>query len=670
MKSLSIKSERGSSLIEVLVVMVVLVVGIFTVIRIFPVGFDLLQYTGNASIAHRLADSEVEFWRKNAENLPDAVVAIAPGPSGRLTLDPIGQRPNDFVTGTGAFGDDPGNRQRAIDEVARWQADTSDDAVDRWVGPNRNRRIIGEVARIPAPSPVQGGVDRAASVYSLSYAPIEWTDRASGAVDPNEAEQYIQISGTPLSSVDVTGMAKESLYATVGNLRAQEYGIDYAKGLAYFPKSDHPRQFIANYSYRTTQNELKQAYGDRLIVPTTSPTSQLPGSVVPLRVNVAGSDVYDRNYAALEPNTDSMSPKFRYLVPSVPFSSDPYEYKVLATSSLGVSFTGAIAFNPAGYNQMEPGLGNSRQPLRARIDYTVKDWRILHQDVTLPAQAPYRVRLALPFLKQAGVTMGDNELQPWAGLTGRGGPGYSVVAVDLADGSMAVNNDKGNSAGFLTDYRTGTLNFPARLTVHPPFSAPSQAGLTIDPAGHTYRIFYAVEGDWSVIPQKPFANYKVAYADELFKGAGSGDPLAVPIGEVALERKIYTDPDGKPYVRVLFPVPDEGASVAFDFAYRDNSNSLKTVYGQDAQVSSEARQTSLESWYVKMGGTNSAVFEVPKPYAEIYLPRDAKLSGFDFANDFVIKRVQGTSFRSVVVWRDRSRWRMQAVTAFLTRPTS
>jgi hypothetical protein len=221
----------------------------------------------------------------------------------------------------------------------------------------------------------------------------------------------------------------------------------------------------------------------------------------------------------------------------------------------------------------------------------------------------------------------------------------------------------------LTNYRSGTLDFPRRMTVHPPFASTDRAGLTVDPAGHTYRIFYAVEGDWSVIPQKPFADYKIVYADELFGNAKTG-PLAVPIGSVAVERTVYTDPDGRRYVRVLFPVPDEGASVAIDFSYRDTNNALKTVYRQDAQVSSEARQTSLESWYVMIGGVNNAALEVAKPFAKVYLPRDAKPNGFNFANDFVMKRVQGTSFRSVVAWRDRSRWRMQAVTSFITRPTS
>ncbi len=51
------RAQRGASLIEIMIVLVVLLVGIFLAIRIFPVGFGVLRANGNRSIATRLSDS-------------------------------------------------------------------------------------------------------------------------------------------------------------------------------------------------------------------------------------------------------------------------------------------------------------------------------------------------------------------------------------------------------------------------------------------------------------------------------------------------------------------------------------------------------------------------------------------------------------------------------------
>jgi len=170
------RTERGASLVEILVVMVVLVIGIFTIIRIFPKGFEVLQGSANVTVAHRMADAEVEFWNKNAANLPEGIVAVTPGPPGYSGFDPTA-RPGDCTTGTNAYGDDdPQFRQNVQNKLGN---NATEDEIDRWVGQNRQRRILGEVTRIPAPAPVVLNGEQYASVYPLAYAPIDWP-----AVDP------------------------------------------------------------------------------------------------------------------------------------------------------------------------------------------------------------------------------------------------------------------------------------------------------------------------------------------------------------------------------------------------------------------------------------------------------------------------------------------------------
>jgi len=491
MKSLSWKSERGTSLVEILVVMVVLVVGIFTVIRIFPVGFDILQFTGDSSVAHRLSESEAEFWRRNAENMPDGIVAILPGSNG-VVADPTA-RPNDFISGTGAFGDnDPGLQSLIATRLQQAGYTPSAEEIDRWVGPNRARRIIGETTRIPVPSVTSAG--ETGSVYSLAYAPIEWSSK--NVTDPNEAEQYLQVRGNALSPVDFTGIPKDSLSAAVSNLRSRQYGIDYANGVVYFPPSDRLHLFVATYSYNTAGG-IQTVLSDPIVVQPTRRNIALSNTGVLLGVARSGSGVFDGAFKGIAPGTDSVSPKFRYVPANQPFSTDPYEYKMLSRYALGAQFTGGLVFNPRGYNMTETGPGGSTIPLQAKIDYTVKDWRVLHQDVPLPVSPPkdksiplpYRVTLALQFLKQAGVTTAENSLEPWQGLTvNSSASGYSVIAVDLSNGAIALNSldpNATNSGGIDVDYKAGFLFFPpgksaggSGLRVYAPNGAPA----TVDPA--------------------------------------------------------------------------------------------------------------------------------------------------------------------------------------------
>jgi hypothetical protein len=651
--------------VEILVVMVVLVVGIFTVIRIFPIGFDLLQYTGNAGVAHRLADAEVEFWRNNSDNLPEAIVSTLPGgPASLEAVDPIGYRPTDFLSGTGGPGDDTTLRADITNALKGYYGSAADQMADLWVGPNQARRIMGEVVTIPAPSPIQNGVDKAASVYTLAFAPIEWGANGAG-VTALEAEQYIQITGQPFSRIDVSGMPQESLNATVGRLRPREYAIDYEKGLVYLPPSTQPRQLIANYSYLVKGSNTPRTVPapDQLFVPATPATSPVPGSVVKLNVQVNGSPVYDNGFSRIVVGSDRVSPRFRYLPSNQPFSRDPYEFKMLSNYSLGIQFSGAIAFNPNGFNQSEPGVNGTLEPLRPSVTYSAKDWRILRQEVTLPALPSvddsgnkfYRVRLALPNLKQAGVTTEENSLLPWAGLAGTN-PAYSVVAVNPADGTIVTNSVAPNDGGFDVDYKNGVLTFPENVKAY----SPSQQTESIPSAGLTLRVYYEVEGGWAVVPQKAYSNYRIAtdwsYPD------GRNDPLAT-VGSVVMPPQIATDINGKPFVRLVFPIPDEGKSVAVDFTYRDDNGGLKTLYNQDVQISSEARQSAGESWWYRVNPND--LNERPKPYGRIYLPSHADVK--DFSKDFILQRVEGSSFRAVTVWQDRSRWRQEAVNAYMVR---
>ncbi len=643
------KSQRGASLVEILVVMVVLVVGIFTIIRIFPIGFDVLQYTGNVSVAERLATAEVDYWRHNQSSLPDGFAAVLPSRGGQVNYDSTA-RPNDFVSGTGGYGDLSNVRQDTTNALRQAGMPSTEDDVDLWVGQNRARRVLGETVPIPGPSPVDMRGETVASVYSLAYSPIDWP--AENPTDQNVADQYLQIRGNALTVTDVTGVSQPALDGILSQLRPRQVALDTKLGKLWFARSDRSRAFVARYTYRSSA-ELRTLRNDRIYIgPTPNVRGQAAiASEALLGVAQAGSPLRDSAFNGIEPNTLDVASKFRYIPTSQSFSVDPYEYKVVTNTGQQTAFNAALAFNPRGYNQKETLAGGVNVPLRARIDYTVKDWRILHQDVTLPEGEPYRARLALPYLKQANVTVGEGSLTAWTGLT-RLFNNVSIVAVDLSNGALVYDDVKNN--GFTVDYRNGVLTFPKNLRVF----SPSGKNITQDPAGHSYRVFFEVEGDWAVVPQKAFADYDMLSVTALKKTAGTA--MAIPLGNAVLAG-VGQDGQGR-FVTLAFPTADEGKAVQIDYVYRTKSGQLRSVYGQEYRISSQERDPS---WFITLGSAGAT--EVPKPFVKIYLPNDEQVKNADA--DFQVKQLRGASFRAVTVWRDRSRWRTAAVQTHLTRET-
>jgi prepilin-type N-terminal cleavage/methylation domain-containing protein len=68
-------SVRGFTLIEILITLVVLVIGIYAMLRVFPRGFSAIEIGEQRTIASQLAEAELARWKLHPEALPDAVVA-------------------------------------------------------------------------------------------------------------------------------------------------------------------------------------------------------------------------------------------------------------------------------------------------------------------------------------------------------------------------------------------------------------------------------------------------------------------------------------------------------------------------------------------------------------------------------------------------------------------
>src|SRR5579872_5625920 len=163
--------KSGISLIEVLVVIVLLLVGILSVIRLFPPGFLINKWTADQTAAARLAKQEQDRLANSSGFLMDAIIPIIPvsmGGNYQFRVD-TGATPDDLTQA------DP----KVFGAFASYFSDV-----------NKARRVIGESVRIPIPTTTALG---RGSVYMLSLGPfmdVPWNGQPSS----------LFISGAPLVS--------------------------------------------------------------------------------------------------------------------------------------------------------------------------------------------------------------------------------------------------------------------------------------------------------------------------------------------------------------------------------------------------------------------------------------------------------------------------------------
>ena len=620
------RSISGASLVEVLVTMVILVLGILTVIRIYPLGFNALRHSESVTIAQRLAQAELDRWKSNPAGLPDLIAAVDPKgiPVGSV-LDPT------------VGPDDWSIRSDVVPEEAVY-----------WSDVNKTRKIIGEAARIPPPVPTVFGD---ASVYTLAFGPIEWpTDRIPSEQD---ADIYIQVYGSPMRGVDIRGMTPEEQKELLNNLGPRRYAIDYERAVIAVATAPYPRQLRADYSYRTRSGELKTAVGDVLNVPagTARPYVEIPLGVVNRRSPRYDPAVLLGKGGGIEPGTELVYPKLQYVPFDQPFSPvNELQYKVVGNYPAAGQFGATIAFHPRAQARLAGGPPGTAGAATAYIDYHVLNWHVLREDKGVPNSPPYDIKLALPFIKEAGVTteeglpgQGPVPLRTYKGVV-PSLPGVSVVAVDMEDGSLLVNR-LGKTDYFTVDYRNGIVRLPETAV----FLTPKGDFVRKPVAGRALRFYYQADGDWAVAVQKAASTYSVVAGPVRVLTYGTCMPLR-PVLLSERGRQRY-------YLRVLFPIADQGKSVLLSYSYWDRDGLKRTVYGVGAQITDQYVPGISSDPNGELSGSS-----LLHPYVQIPLPDDVNpqrgVRVFD---------VRGTSLRAVTIWREGNRWKYQDVSTFLTR---
>ncbi len=397
------KNNRGTSLVEVLVVMVVLLLGIMTIVRLYPTGFQSVRHAESITFANRLAQYELERWKNNSANLPDGVLPI--DDSGAVLNDQNGGPP--------------------IVEDYNGGVLVSDNATTF-------RRVIGETTKIPfggwsIDSPSSG------SMYVLAFGPISNTAGSLAVRGGNLTRRVFDSSD---------GSIQPWAY-----LRGSQYGIDYGeqgeKPQFCFPVAMSDRQYFISYSW------WERGSGEPVMKTATS---------IPVRVaantrgwisltqilNDAGMSV-PTGFIGLDQYSDTAA---RGFLEVANFSSDAYEFKLLDP------VLGILSFNPLGYSQTE--FGHS---LEAKIDYDILDLQIIREDKRVSQSGPFIVNLTLHDLKETGVSVEVNG-DTYQGIHPPVIPaGVDVMAIDL-ETLMAIPIEK-----IWIDYKAGIINLPATVTL-------------------------------------------------------------------------------------------------------------------------------------------------------------------------------------------------------------
>jgi type II secretory pathway pseudopilin PulG len=582
--------RSGTSLVEVLVVIVVFLVGILAIVQIFPGGFKALSYTQKSATANTLARAEIEMVKNHADQMPDAIAPVSylwNGSQIVISLQPD-RFPGDLGPAYSNLGPDGTMYDGGGNAIGNWQFLT---------GANIGRRVLGEGKVIPTPRLVGS---QYGSLLSLDFAPVIYNPiyRSLFVVYGNDLTRR---QGDPT----VNG----------NRIRPTEYYVDNedTSSATLFL----PHDAVKTLSYRI----------DFTAYDNTGKRVDVVDFVHP--VAPADSPNYDFNnmlggVQSVDYDSIRVSRAFDQVPNSGSFTSDPYEY-VLLSQQLG-----QVLFNPVGYNYFIRRPGGRRDPLVGRVSYDVYDWRVIHDEFRAPDMYPASYRLALGGLKVAGETGADGRANAGIGVQSPDSTGAMLNAdfvLEDADTGGLYCFAEGTQNPHLTSYTInksiGLVNFldydsdPTNgiqmMLLAPGAATPTVVTVT----GRALRGLYMGKNDWAVQVLKPSARYTETWGrpgiGQYYIGASDG-----AYGQ---------DPH-----RVYFAPADAGRQVSLGEIYYDNSAGITVG---PIQLTAKLQTNNMDSENL--------------PYIDMrdYFP---DFANFNYTYGTAIKSVKGASVAARVLW--------------------
>ncbi len=581
---------RGFTLIEILVALVVLMIGIYAMLRIFPRGFSAIELSQQQTTAAQLAETELARWRLHPESLPDAIVATDYDGNlveatlinnsetltsilvyGELAAQGVGLTNYDVLTlprgdvnvGNLDFFARPFIYSPLDATPSQFDAALS---VRQTLGQPRNstrhpnwqpnslylpRTVLGEQIDVRGLALNREGIP----FHLLSHAPLDkLLENDPGTLDDDtyviayDAERWEYVPG---------GVA-----AVLGQ---RQFSVETspASTVLWFRPSASDREFLVDYTDPAT--DLRVLGAEVTVVANgTEGGIALPGAVDPLTMQVRERLLVlsDTEYQSFESGDWAAWPRNKY--------------RLVGEES---KISGEVQFSPV--LQLDPEAGDIRL---VKMDYRVKDWGILVFDVEVPAGG--MVRLPVQGIKGPHTTNPPRQPRPeavdvnikkhydWnnqetAPTDPRGSWAY-VVAVDRQTGDILTEHE-GNVwpanpymriRRFLVDYRNGLLYFnydPRDPNISQWYNHLVD---TPDRSGRTYRIFCRAENDWAVQLMVAARQY-----------ARSADPVpgTNAVGaEQGAGGLTYAWNMNRPQ-QLYFPLSEAGQAVLVDYVAGDRS---------------------------------------------------------------------------------------------------
>lgn len=654
------RAYRATSLVEVLVVLVILLIGVFAIIRVFPLGFVYLGTSENRMRANALVHNGAEQVKSDVANLPDAVCysffsQTAPG----------GPFQRSFIVDT-----DP-------DDL------TGDVANPYYSDVNKFRFIKGEPVKIGLPTPnafsAGGGF-----TYMLKMGPI-YMDPTVGnpANAPTTlAEQayynlFLAVNSAPLTITEAGsggGTFSPNFYR--GFLRTPQDCVadlnEDGSGGAWVlvSPSSQPRIFTARYIKLDNDHDDNPFDGPGTLIEeqlTVAPNAfawiKLQGTVAtpfgPDDAVQQGSLVITREFTRLPSGANW-------------HADDPYEYKLItqnldaAAGGNSVANLGIVAFNPSGSRFSVSGSG-SQDPFKAYIDYAVLDWHIIHDDRDVPtvntgSNGEVPIRTTLTRLKSLDTVNPDNTF--FEGIF----PPIDTLQTSNTD-IMIVRLDTGailNAAqnGRPGDYELLKANQPAQQTLdywantEPRKGSYATGVFYINannvPFGTPLRILYKAQGEWGTSLNKAFTLYRVSNTSPVW----SLDPITGNFISPTLPDVCWTVTAGTSAL-LYFPRTELNKAVTAVFEVLVAGKWHRTP---SVQISIDTPAT----W--DMGGN-------PADVAAVEVTKYLRRVGWDgTANTWRVSgNLRGVSVKNRVIWKDglerNSPWRIQDLDTYLTQGT-
>ena len=513
--------SRGFTLTEILIAVAILLIGVVAALKIFPPGFDAYMAGQQVTVAQRLINNTLTAFQEDPNSLPDAILPVWTTDPNQ-SLPPYNPYYPNYIDGAPPLSFTDLNavdwRSASSSVGLKWYSyhlyPDIDDPWPLWEPTSVRvlRRIIGEKVSIPSNfsaslrfGPVQANGDPTnisninnnnIIVYDLRYRkvakPVLDGMNQNGNGSSNSADQLyyaLTSSGNQQNMLDTINLLSNASYQGASAIR-----------LSFFCQNQQ------------NSSDIEQV-APTLVYPMTTTPTALPittTSNTSLALTVSQQTIVLPAGWTMIPGSEQLNRAYV----SVPFVG----------SSPSPITTGEYQINP------QLGIiyfSNSDGGRTVKVDYSVLDWNILHEDAIVDNDG--YLTLSLPNPKVANRPNYPREPNSWGLFNPMPAPGNSgstavMALIDLYTGdtyTVQYNPANPSARQYLGADSAALSPMPTNITLDfsdanhrrvrigglaanaTQFATPNWNAL----AGRNFRVFYRAQHDWTLQIYKPPAQF-------------------------------------------------------------------------------------------------------------------------------------------------------------------